>query len=165
MPVLLSHRQHIAIAIGLLCNTSCIAEILMGLFQRFLVVRNWDVQFRVKLLIEESRQYQSLCLMYQYFFLSVMDLWERPSWSAYSLYIILHNTSHITLCEVCDFHLKETLILFPHALSHFRPWWIYRNSRCLFTEPTGLCEIKMIHLYFIFNLSPLCLLTNWWKQW
>lgn len=37
MPVLLSHRQHIAIAIGLLCNTSCIAEILMGLFQRFLL--------------------------------------------------------------------------------------------------------------------------------
>lgn len=136
MPVLLSHRQHIAIAIGLLCNTSCIAEILMGIFQRFLLgssyldvirskdiktsslktssvkmmlqafsfisscycdfcqfllVRNWDVQFRVKLLIEESRQYQSLCLMYQYFFLNVMDLWERPSWSAYSLYIILHT--------------------------------------------------------------------------
>lgn len=39
MPLLLSHRQHVAIAIGLLCNTSCIAEILMGLFQRFLLVR------------------------------------------------------------------------------------------------------------------------------
>lgn len=40
MPLLLSHRQHIAIAIGLLCNTSCIAEILMGLFQSFFLSEN-----------------------------------------------------------------------------------------------------------------------------
>lgn len=96
--------------------------------------------------------------MYQYFFSQC----DGPLRKAQFVCIqFIYNTSHITLCEVCDFHLKETLILFPHALSHFRPWWIYRNSRCLFTEPTGLREIKMIHLYFILNLSPLWLLTDW----
>lgn len=67
MPVLLSHRQHIAIAIGLLCNTSCIAEILMGIFQRFLLGSSYLDVIRSKDIKTSSLKTSSVKMMLQAF--------------------------------------------------------------------------------------------------